>query len=170
MSHANATLTPVTRLRPARLIVDDGWTCQAEDVMVAPKTARKWADRYRLEGVAGMADRGPGCTSSLRPPRARAALSTAGLSSTPGARSRSEGSIPASTSACILITVLSDGSNASVTALLPFVRAHAPSRWRPPVAAPLSGRGTTVVRTAQLLSPGFNDVKILRTINPVTDP
>jgi transposase InsO family protein len=25
--------------------------------MVAPKTARKWAERYRLEGVAGMADR-----------------------------------------------------------------------------------------------------------------
>jgi transposase InsO family protein len=59
MSHANATLTPRTRLRLARLIVEGGWTCQmaAKMFMVAPRTARKWADRYRLEGVAGMADR-----------------------------------------------------------------------------------------------------------------
>lgn len=27
MSHANATLTPRTRLRLAELIVDDDWTC-----------------------------------------------------------------------------------------------------------------------------------------------
>ena len=59
MSHANATLTPRTRLRLARLIVESGWTCQAaaKMFMVAPRTARKWAERYRLEGVAGMADR-----------------------------------------------------------------------------------------------------------------
>ena len=59
MSHANATLTPRTRLRLARLIVEGGWTCQmaAKMFMVAPRTARKWAERYRLEGVAGMADR-----------------------------------------------------------------------------------------------------------------
>jgi transposase len=39
-------------LRLARLIVDEGWTCAAtaKMFMVAPKTAAKWADRYRAEG------------------------------------------------------------------------------------------------------------------------
>ncbi len=59
MSHANAALTPRARLRLARLIVDQGWTCStaAKMFMVAPRTARKWADRYRTEGPAGMVDR-----------------------------------------------------------------------------------------------------------------
>ena len=59
MSHANATLTPITRLRLARLIVDSGWTyaAAAKVFMVNPRTARKWADRYRSEGVDGMTDR-----------------------------------------------------------------------------------------------------------------
>ena len=59
MSHANATLTPRTRLRLARLIVEQGWTCStaAKMFMVCPRTARKWADLYQLEGPAGMADR-----------------------------------------------------------------------------------------------------------------
>ncbi|WP_439386672.1 IS481 family transposase [Amycolatopsis lexingtonensis] len=59
MSHPNATLTPRTRLRLARLIVEQGWTCTAaaKMFMVAAKTARKWADRYRTEGPAGMTDR-----------------------------------------------------------------------------------------------------------------
>jgi len=59
MSHANATLTPITRLRLARLVVDHGWSCAAagQMFMVAAKTARKWAERYRLEGAAGMTDR-----------------------------------------------------------------------------------------------------------------
>ena len=59
MSHANAALTPRARLRLARLIVDQGWTyaAAAKMFMVAVKTARKWADRYRTEGLAGMADR-----------------------------------------------------------------------------------------------------------------
>ncbi|MGW4592739.1 leucine zipper domain-containing protein [Amycolatopsis thermoflava] len=36
-----------------------GWTCTAaaEMFMVAAKTAAKWAQRYRDEGPAGMADR-----------------------------------------------------------------------------------------------------------------
>jgi transposase len=52
VSHVNATLTPRTRLRLARLIVDQGWTCAAaaKMFMVAAKTARKWAERYRAEG------------------------------------------------------------------------------------------------------------------------
>jgi transposase InsO family protein len=59
MSHANALLTPRARLRLARLVVDSGWTysAAAKMFMVSPRTARKWADRYRVEGQAGMADR-----------------------------------------------------------------------------------------------------------------
>ena len=59
MSHANATLTPITRLRLARLVVETGWTYAAASTMfmVSRRTAKKWADRYRAEGPAGMADR-----------------------------------------------------------------------------------------------------------------
>lgn len=59
MSHANAALTPRARLRLARLIVEGGWsaTTAAKMFMVSPITARKWAARYRIEGVAGMTDR-----------------------------------------------------------------------------------------------------------------
>ena len=59
MSHANAALTPRARLRLARLIVEDRWTpsTAAKMFMVSPRTARKWADRYRAEGRTGMADR-----------------------------------------------------------------------------------------------------------------
>ena len=69
MSHANATLTPRTRLRLAKLIVEGGWTyaAAAKMFMVAPRTARKWAERYRAQGPAGMTDR------SSRPARARTA-------------------------------------------------------------------------------------------------
>jgi transposase InsO family protein len=59
VSHANAALTPRARLRLAQLVVDRGWThaTAAKMFMVCPRTAKKWADRYRLEGPAGMADR-----------------------------------------------------------------------------------------------------------------
>lgn len=59
MSHANAALTPRTRLRLAQLVVDRGWTyaAAAKMFMVAARTAKKWADRYRAEGPAGMTDR-----------------------------------------------------------------------------------------------------------------
>jgi transposase InsO family protein len=59
VSHANALLTPRTRLRLARLVVESGWTYTgaAKMFMVSARTARKWAERYRTEGVAGMADR-----------------------------------------------------------------------------------------------------------------
>jgi len=59
VSHANAALTPRARLRLAQLVVDEGWTygAAAKLFMVAPRTAKKWADRFRTEGVAGMADR-----------------------------------------------------------------------------------------------------------------
>lgn len=59
MSHANAVLTPRTRLRLAKLIVVDHWSyaAAAKMFMVSPRTAKKWADRYREEGTDGLADR-----------------------------------------------------------------------------------------------------------------
>ena len=58
-THANAALTPRARLRLARLVVDHGWSPAraAERYDVSWKTAKKWADRYRAEGRAGMVDR-----------------------------------------------------------------------------------------------------------------
>ena len=58
-THSNAALTPRARLRLARLIVDLGWSVPraAERYNVSWRTAKKWADRYRDEGPAGMVDR-----------------------------------------------------------------------------------------------------------------
>jgi Integrase core domain/leucine-zipper of insertion element IS481 len=58
VSHANAALTPRGRLRLARLIVDEGWPIAraAERYEVSWPTAKRWAERYRRHGVAGMAD------------------------------------------------------------------------------------------------------------------
>jgi transposase InsO family protein len=46
-------------LRLAQLVVDQRWTYAeaAKMFMVAARTAKKWADRYRHEGPAGMVDR-----------------------------------------------------------------------------------------------------------------
>ena len=59
MSHRNAILTETGRLHLARLIVDQGWPLRraAERFGVAVTTARRWADRYREQGSAGMTDR-----------------------------------------------------------------------------------------------------------------
>ena len=58
-THANAALTPRARLKLARLIVEHGWppARAAERYDVSWRTAKKWADRYRDEGPAGMLDR-----------------------------------------------------------------------------------------------------------------
>jgi transposase InsO family protein len=58
-THANAALTPRARLRLACLIVEKGWSIPraAERYDVSWRTAKKWADRYRAEGSAGMSDR-----------------------------------------------------------------------------------------------------------------
>ena len=58
-THSNAALPPRARLRLARLIVEAGWppARAAERYDVSWKTAKKWADRYRAEGSAGMGDR-----------------------------------------------------------------------------------------------------------------
>lgn len=59
MSHRNAALTPVQRLRLARLIVDDGWQVAhaAEFFHVSWPTAKRWAERYEIAGSEGMDDR-----------------------------------------------------------------------------------------------------------------
>jgi transposase InsO family protein len=58
VSHANAALTPIQRLRLARLVVEEGWPIAraAEWFHVAWPTAKRWADRYRRYGRAGMND------------------------------------------------------------------------------------------------------------------
>ena len=58
MSHANAALTPRARLRLARLVVDQGWPIAraAERYDVSWPTAKRWAERYRQLGPAGMND------------------------------------------------------------------------------------------------------------------
>jgi transposase InsO family protein len=58
VSHANSALTPRARLRLARLVVDQGWPVAraAERYDVSWPTAKRWVDRYRLFGEAGMAD------------------------------------------------------------------------------------------------------------------
>jgi transposase InsO family protein len=68
VSHANAALTPRHRLRLARAVVEDGWSISyaAAVFNVAWPTAKRWADRYRAEGPAGMADRSSRPHSSPR--------------------------------------------------------------------------------------------------------
>jgi transposase InsO family protein len=57
--HANAKLTPRGRLELARCVVEDHWPLRraAERFQVSATTAKRWADRYRLAGAAGMSDR-----------------------------------------------------------------------------------------------------------------
>lgn len=73
-THSNAALTPRARLKLARLIVDHDWppARAAERYDVSWRTAKKWADRYREEGAAGMADRSSRPHS--QPNRTRAAV------------------------------------------------------------------------------------------------
>jgi transposase InsO family protein len=57
--HANAPLTEKHRLRLAQLIVDSGMPVAHAAVrfQVSWPTANRWAERYREDGEAGMADR-----------------------------------------------------------------------------------------------------------------
>lgn len=59
MSHRNAPLSELGRLRLARCVVDDGWPLRraAERFQVSVTTAARWAGRYRELGEAGMLDR-----------------------------------------------------------------------------------------------------------------
>ncbi|MCK2238971.1 MULTISPECIES: IS481 family transposase [unclassified Crossiella] len=68
MTHANAPLSELGRLRLARCVIDDGWPLRraAERFQVSVSTAQRWAGRYRELGVAGMADRSSRPLSSPR--------------------------------------------------------------------------------------------------------
>ncbi len=57
--HANAALSLNQRRRLTRRIVEEGWSLAeaAEAAEVSERTARKWVDRYRAEGEAGLVDR-----------------------------------------------------------------------------------------------------------------
>ena len=59
MCHRNAPLTETGRLRLARCVVEDGWVLRraAERFQVSVTCAKRWADRYRVDGEAGMVDR-----------------------------------------------------------------------------------------------------------------
>lgn len=72
MSHRNAPLSELGRLRLARCVVDDRWPLRraAQRFQVSATTAKRWADRYRDLGEAGMADR------SSRPHRSPSRTST----------------------------------------------------------------------------------------------
>ena len=49
VSHANAALTPIARLRLGQLVVEEGWSISqaAEFYRVSWPTAKRWAERYR---------------------------------------------------------------------------------------------------------------------------
>jgi transposase InsO family protein len=59
VSHRNAPLSETGRLRLARCVVEQRWPLRraAERFQVAATTAKRWADRYRQDGAAGMVDR-----------------------------------------------------------------------------------------------------------------
>jgi transposase InsO family protein len=57
--HANAALSLNHRRRMVRRVVEQGWsvTKAAAAAEVSDRTCRKWVDRYRREGEAGLLDR-----------------------------------------------------------------------------------------------------------------
>jgi transposase InsO family protein len=57
--HANAALSFRQRERMVQRVVEQGWSVKraAEAAEVSPRTAQKWATRYRCEGLAGLLDR-----------------------------------------------------------------------------------------------------------------
>src|SRR3954452_15397421 len=57
--HRNAALSWSGRRRLCELVVDQGWTVTAAAVAagVSVRCARKWVDRYRAGGEAGLVDR-----------------------------------------------------------------------------------------------------------------
>jgi len=70
--HKNARLTPAGREVMVRRVVEGGQTPTAvsEAIGVCPRTVRKWVERYRAEGVAGLQDRSsrPHCVRRPTPP------------------------------------------------------------------------------------------------------
>jgi transposase len=68
-SRKNAPLTPKGREAMVRAVIDRGLlkAAAARQFNVTPKTVRKWVDRFRTEGVAGLRNR----SSSHRPAKQR---------------------------------------------------------------------------------------------------
>ena len=66
--HPNAALTPAHRLKMVRLVVEEGWSVPAvaQRFQVDDKTVRKWCDRYRAEGAAGLEDRSRPAAATAR--------------------------------------------------------------------------------------------------------
>jgi transposase len=57
--HANAPLGPKGRLTMVLRVVEQGWsvTEAAAAAGVSERTCRKWVERYRADGEAGLLDR-----------------------------------------------------------------------------------------------------------------
>jgi len=81
VSHANAQLTPAGRLRLAQLVVDKKWPLRraAERWNCSVTTARRWAERYRAHGRAGMVDRSSQPVTSPRRTSSRVERRVVGL-------------------------------------------------------------------------------------------
>lgn len=71
--HAKARTTPCSRADIVRLVVEEGQTLKAAAAAfsVCPKTVRKWVERHRREGAAGLKDRS---SRPARSPRRTAAV------------------------------------------------------------------------------------------------
>ncbi len=73
--HPNAVLTPAGRRRMVACVLEKGWSIEAtaERFQVDPKTVRKWRDRFRVEGPAGLQDRSsrPHRSPNRTPPSCR---------------------------------------------------------------------------------------------------
>ena len=69
--HANAPLGPKGRLTMVLRVVEQGWsvTEAAAGAGVSDRTCRKWVERYRADGEAGLVDRSsaPGSIPTARP-------------------------------------------------------------------------------------------------------
>ncbi len=91
MVHANAKLTPRGRLELARCVVEGGWPLRraAERFQVSVTTAKRWADRYRLHGCAGMMYR-PAARTTVRPGRHAKPSSESSKSASPTGWDRPE--------------------------------------------------------------------------------
>jgi hypothetical protein len=82
VSRRNTPLSVTGRLRLARCVVEQRWPLRraAERFQVSVSTAKRWADRYRAHGEAGLVDRSSRPHRSLGAPR----LASSGGSSKSG--------------------------------------------------------------------------------------
>ena len=88
--HKNARLTPRGRERIVRQ-VESGQAPKAvaEAAGVCPRTVRKWVDRYRREGLAGLQDRSSRPHRLRRPTPRRVSRRSNGCGANAGRASRS---------------------------------------------------------------------------------